>query len=497
MINLIYYALETAVKFNMKILPKNIFQKEHIGISISQTAVKAVSLNNQGELNTAVQVVLKPNIFDHGVIDKTALITALTQLIEAGKFSTPYAAITLPEYHSFTRSYTLPKMELAEVSEALLWQIEKIFPLPKNEIYFDWKLIDQTPEFLHIIIIAVKKDILDQLVSAFEQSKIKPVSFEPSASAITRIVSSTPDQPTILIEINPDGSSSSLIVNRLSSLTLTNHYQSSKDPQDIKLALQATSQSIQSLVNYYQSKNTQGLKTIKFLLTGDSASENLAKWLSTFLTQSVELLKVPSVQPTYHQAYAAAKTNISLPRSGQNINLLPDRLQAIFEAERLYQQVKSKIRLGFILIIFGLIVMSATLSVIILQLSNQQTLLSQVEAESDLYTYDSNLVSSLNKASRVITKHFSNKTAPISLIEAIENSRPSGLKINKFKIETKNNSVSIRGIAPDRSSLFAYRDTLNQSGQFSSISIPLSSLENPYNIEFSLSLKLKSVKPSL
>ncbi|MFC1751370.1 PilN domain-containing protein [Pseudomonadota bacterium] len=125
------------------------------------------------------------------------------------------------------------------------------------------------------------------------------------------------------------------------------------------------------------------------------------------------------------------------------------------------------------------------------KLAQQSAILSQVEAQSAEYTYDSNLVSSLNKASKTITKLFLKKTAPISAIENITKSAPEGINLNRMQFNTNKGSISIWGIASDRSTLFLYKDNLNQTNQFTSVRIPLSSLEDPRNIEFALTLTLK------
>ncbi len=478
----------------MTFLPTNLFRKDYFGLSISQTAIRAISLSGNGQVKFTTQVPLSPAIFDHGVIDQKGLVKAVQKLLSTVSFSSPYAAVSLPEYHSFSRTYTLPKMDLTDVTEALKWQIEKIFPLPKDQIYFDWKLISQTKDKLEIVIVAVKKDVLDQLVSTFETAGIKPISFEPSASAITRIVSLDYTTPAILIEINPYGSTSSLLVNGLSTLTLTNQYQTSNNNSTTQSSLQATSQSVQSLINHYQTKHPQATK-LRYLLSGESASPELANWLSKFLNQSVELLHIPSVEPSFHQAYAAAKTNIASPSSGLSINLLPDRLQAAFDAERQHNLIKSKIQGSIIFNIISLVLLGLTLSFLTLQLVRQQQLLKQTESQSAQFTYDSNLVSSLNKASRTITKLFPQKAAPISILQTIYQTKPTTIKLNSIKYDRSRQSASILGIAPDRATLFLYQENLLNTNLFSLVDIPLPSLENPYNIEFALSLKLKPSKP--
>ncbi len=478
----------------MKLLPQKFFNKDYIGVSISQTAVRAVSVNSDKKINAQAEVKLPPETFTHSSINQAQLTQALKQLLASGRFKSNYAAISIPEFHSFTRSHSIPKMALSEVSEALNWQIEKIFPLPKESIYFDWKLISETETCLNIVIVAVHKKTLDQLIQVMDDANIKPISFEPSASALTRILSIKENESAILVEVNPQGSSSSLVENHLSSLTITNQFQTSSQLNEIKQALNTTSQSIQSLINLHQSKKPQASEPLKIFLTGDSASEELTNWLGSYLNQKVELVNIPSVPPHLHQAFAVANTSIHAPKTGLGINLLPDSLEAVFKATRNYQDIKTKIQVSLTFLIFSLSITAATFFFVLFQSIQAQNELNQLEVAGSDLTYNATTVSLVNKASNAIVKLFPRKTTPVEAIEQLLEIAPTGIDVKSYTYDKEKSEIAIIGFAIDRPALLEFRQVLETSETFEQVQVPLVSLEKPTDIDFSIKTKIASTQ---
>ncbi len=472
-----------------RFLPTTIFSKPHFGLSFTQSAIRAVITDSRSQVQLTLEEALEPGVFAPDKLDQSKLAVSLQNLLSQSKLSSPYAAVTIPEYYSFSRSHTLPNLKLEDVSEALTWQIEKIFPLPKDQIYFDWKLVSQTNKQLEIIIVAVHRRTLDDLLTVLEAAQIKPISFEPSASALTRILPHQANQASILVEINPFGSSSSLVSNNLSNLTVTNRFAIGA-ASDTKAALQATSQSIQSLLNHFKTHHDTDTTISQILLTGDSASEQLAQWLSSYTNQTVVLVDIPSVPSYFHQAYAAATYVVEPPHSGRTINLLPEKLQTVFEAQRRQHTLTSKLSLAIGLLAISILISAFSLTAIFFSLYQAGNELSQLAVAGENYKYNANQISSVNNASNLIVKHFPAKTTPVEALTALESLIPPGLKITSIQYQATDQNLLIAGQAQDRATLVAFRDNLASAPQFSQVDVPLDSLGQQFNVTFNLTLQL-------
>lgn len=475
----------------MNLSPAKLFDQSSLGISLSQTSLRGVSLDKDGQIKKSGQVQIDPHIFNQNQIQTEPLGQALQQLLKQMELEQGYAAVTLPEYYSFTRSYTLPKMDLADVGEALKWQIEKILPLPSQSIYFDWKLIEETEENISVLVIAMQRSILDTMIEVFESTKIKPVSFEPSTSALSRILQDKIQGSNILIELNPQGSAATLIDEGASRLTITNQF-SSNSPEETQIALQKTSISVQSLINHLGTlKQTGQVETINIYLTGESTSGEVAQWMGSLLNRQIQILELPQAQVPFHQAYAAATAHLIPGRNGASVNLLPDTLRDYYQASKEYTKMMNYLQI--IGVISGV---SLTISALALAWSFGRAQMTGNDLENlanqnTEYSLDANEVATINNSSQAIVNLFPRKTTPVDQLVTIYGSQSSGIEITSVSYERLEPPVvNITGQASDRSTLLEFRDELNQSPLFTQVNLPIDALEQPTNINFNLNLQL-------
>lgn len=472
----------------MKLLPhSSLFKQPYFGISLHKDSIRAVSIASDKTMNAASQVVISPDVYDHGIIKMPEFISAMKTLISQADFHTNFAAITIPDIYSFSRLHTIPKIELSEISEAIGWQIEQIFPLPKSEIYFDWKLINQTESSLTVLVVALRKALLDDLVSVSDAVGIKPISFEPASSALARVVKSPQDNISLVIEINQLGIATTLIENQLSILTITHELNLQ---QDTNLLVQKVNQSIAEIKNFYISKNKTLNNPPTIYLTGESINDQITNWLSQSINLPLQVLPLPQVPPSHHQAYAAAATQVYPPESELSINLLPTKLQQLFDASLKKRQIITTLQ-----ICFGLLFLSLTLAcvgfffcLIKIQAANQ-TILS-LENKPINYQFDTKQLAALNKSSGVIVRLFNLKTTPVDFIETIYSLLPPDFVIDNYIYSKEKNSLVLIGTAPTRPKLMDFKDQLKKTKKFADVRLPLESLEKQTNVNFSMSLIL-------
>ena len=474
------------------LLPKSLFLEKYFGLSLNHSSLRAISIGHNKKIEATSHVQLEPRVFGQNNIDSPRLKKALSDLISGGNFP-EYVSVTIPEYHSFTRSYDLPKIDSHEISEALEWQVEKIFPIPKSEIYFDWKLLSETETGITILVVAMHKSILDQLIQVFEESGLKAVSFEPSASAVARtIIQDNPSKSTtILIEINPAGSSATLIHDNTASLTITNQFDQTGDQNQIRAALQVTGQSIQSLINYFQKNHTKSTEPIKLLLTGESTSPELAEYIKQNLNLDVEVLNINDVQSQFHQAYAAATTVIQPTNIGESVNLLPDKLRQRYQSLRIRQGVNRRLQPAVLVLLISIAISFANY---FFTRSNLQALeQTLILAQSSLpgTNFKQSDVSILNKNSRAINQFFKAKTTPANVIDQVLESIDTSITLRSFTFDSSNKLLTLSGVANDRTTLLDLKFNLESMEDIENVVLPLESLEKPSNIDFTIITTLK------
>lgn len=475
----------------MNFLPPNLlFKQKYFGLALNRNSLKAITLNVDKTTKSYAQVPLSPNIFDHGVIQPQPLIEALQKIISQGNFSTKFVAVTIPDIYSFSRIHTLPKIPLEEVSEAIQWQLEKIFPLPQDEIYYDWKLINSSDTELTISIVSLRKKLLDDLVNVFEVADIKPLSFEPAASALARVIDTKSLQPYVLIDLNQATTSATLIENQLSTLTVTHTF----DAQDLNLAMQKINQSITELTNYYNSKHQTSPTKFPVYITGESVTNELVNWFNQNLQTKISVLNIPNITPAFHQAYAAAATTILPPQSEKSINLLPSKLQHLFDASLERKQITSTIQISFSLLFISLAITSGVFLYSLIQIKKANHTITQLENSAGNYSYDTKQLATLNKSSSAVVKLFPLKTTPVNFINEVLRLTPHSISIHSFTYSKEKSTLTFVGNANSRYDLLQFRDQLQQLPHFTDIQTPLESLEKPFDVDFSITAVISKQK---
>jgi hypothetical protein len=471
-------------------LPKTAFSKSnHFGISISDASVRAISLDTQGNITYRQELEVQKAWIMGDDVDLQSLIQGLKQVITQ-EIPNTYAAVCIPEKYAYSRVHTFLNITLAEVPEALNWQLEKIFPFDQKEIYADWKLISQDQSGITVLVTVIPKKLLDGLKNAVQAAGIFPISFEPSASALTRLVD-TSTHPQIILELRNHSTSATLVINGISSLTTTTTFSEQSSPQEI---LDQINFSIQSLQNHLQSNHitTQDLKLVA---SGEKATPELLAVLQEQLKLPIHLLEVNDLEPRYHLAFIAAKANIFPPESHQSINLLPTSLQNYYHAHTNYTLAHSVLKYVIAISLVSALVSGAAFAGIEFMIKQANTTKSKLQNNAtSVETSQFNLALVNQAANRVVTL-FPVKKSPESVITTIFNTVPEGIRINNLQVNSVKQQYDLIGVAPSREALLQLKQSLEKTDMFTKISLPLTTLEIEQSINFNLVFSQKPINP--
>lgn len=117
-----------------------------------------------------------------------------------------YIIGSLPEEKSFVRVIQLPKVKMAEVASAIKWELEANVPVPLDELYFDYEIIEPAANDLDhydVLIVAYPKKIVDAYSNIFKKSGLMPVAFESEAQSIVRALTAgfNPSEAVIIADM--------------------------------------------------------------------------------------------------------------------------------------------------------------------------------------------------------------------------------------------------------------------------------------------------------
>ncbi len=151
-----------------------LFSKRLVGLDIGTSGIKAVEL--KGGKNprlvaynrlTIPKGVVAP---DGEIIDRKILIHAIRNLFKNSSFTTKKVAIGTFGNSIIMKKITIPKMSNDEIEHQLYWEIEQYIP-NSAEVNLDFVVLGELPQSkLEVLLIAAKKDYINNLASVIEEA---------------------------------------------------------------------------------------------------------------------------------------------------------------------------------------------------------------------------------------------------------------------------------------------------------------------------------------
>jgi len=185
--------------------------KPIIGLDISSTGIKIMSVDSKKWLvNGYGSLDLDPIRVKESLENETS--TYLTENIKllleeknVGTLSSTLAAIAIPTTRSYTRTFTLPSSAEKSLDEAVILEAEQYIPIPASTLYIDYQVIERSKKTITVLMSAVSRTIVDNVVRSVEAAGLQPVLIEPSITSVGRLLTATEDGslPTVIVDIGP------------------------------------------------------------------------------------------------------------------------------------------------------------------------------------------------------------------------------------------------------------------------------------------------------
>lgn len=184
--------------------------KPIIGLDISQTGIKVMSVNPKKWLVTAYgSIDLDPTKVQEALDDESSYIADnLAQLLTKnliGSLSSNHTVLGIPTGRTFSRTFTIPVSAEKTLKDAVEIEVDQYIPIPINLLYVDYEIIQRTKAELTILMTAVPRNLVDSCLAAARKANLDVVMIEPGISAVARVIEATEEGhlPTVIIDIGP------------------------------------------------------------------------------------------------------------------------------------------------------------------------------------------------------------------------------------------------------------------------------------------------------
>lgn len=203
---------------------------EITGLDIGSSYIKAVQLKEKRsgyELRLFDMLPIPPDLIVEGtIIDSIRLTEALKELIKKARIKSGDAVISLSGHSSvIIKRITLPEMSEEELSESIKFEAEQYIPFSIDDVNLDFQILGprEEPGSMDVMLVAVKRDVINDYVSVIREAGINPVIVDVNTFALENMYGlnyeTEPDSNIALINIGANSINMNIVRDGVSVFT--------------------------------------------------------------------------------------------------------------------------------------------------------------------------------------------------------------------------------------------------------------------------------------
>lgn len=170
-------------------------KKDVIGLDIGSSSIKMVELrddrNGYKLQNLAISALPPEAIVDGALMDSATIIDTIRDVIAASKTKSKDVVTSVSGHSVIVKKISLPLMTEAELEESIQWEAERYIPFDINDVNIDFQIFGATqenPEVMDVVLVAAKKDIINDYVSVIMESGLNPVIIDLDSFALENML---------------------------------------------------------------------------------------------------------------------------------------------------------------------------------------------------------------------------------------------------------------------------------------------------------------------
>ncbi len=192
-------------------------EKNSFAIDFSSSTLRLAKIEKsktQFDVTSLGEVAYNNRVFlNNKVEDEGALASNIKHLVtntEGEKIKTKFVSLSISEEKAFIKVIKLPKISKKDLFSAVFYEAENHLPLPLEELYFDYKIIDSLSDnsssWQYILIVAAPKRIIGPYINSVEKAGFFPVSLEINVFSLVRFLATEyiNDEISLLIKLTSE-----------------------------------------------------------------------------------------------------------------------------------------------------------------------------------------------------------------------------------------------------------------------------------------------------
>jgi Tfp pilus assembly protein PilN len=171
-----------------------------VTLDIEDTSIRIMTVSGR-RVQTAASLPLEPGLVHDGVItDPAAVSQRIVELMAAQGISERRAVVGISGIHSIYRVVTIPKLPQKLMGEAAKGEMERLMPVPLNELYTSWQAISMSDIETVICLIGMPRNTVDAMLDTLRLAGVQAEAIDVRPLALARVVD---ERDALIINAKP------------------------------------------------------------------------------------------------------------------------------------------------------------------------------------------------------------------------------------------------------------------------------------------------------
>ncbi|MDQ3907979.1 MAG: pilus assembly protein PilM [Acidobacteriota bacterium] len=167
---------------------KNAKNKNLVGLDIGSSSVKAVELQGKPGslvLTSLAHEPLQPDsVVDGQIMELNSVSQSIANVFQANQIKTARVAAGVSGSSVIVKNIIVPPMTDEELEESIDWHAEEHIPFDIADVSLDYQVVGSTPDSLHVLMAACKRDFIANIKQAIQLAGKQPAVIDVDAFAL-------------------------------------------------------------------------------------------------------------------------------------------------------------------------------------------------------------------------------------------------------------------------------------------------------------------------
>ncbi len=219
-----------------------------ITLDIEDTSIKIMEISGR-RVQNAASLPLEPGLVRDGVIiDPLTVGRRVGELMTAQGITDKKAVVSISGIHAIYRVQNVPKLPAKMLDEAAKREMERLMPVPLNELYTSYQAISLSEMETALCLVGMPRNTVDAMLETLRQAGLQPEFMDVRPLALARVAD---EQNALIINVQPTGFDIVLTIDGVPELVRSLPFPADATSTDDKVA--EVKEELERTVTYYNS----------------------------------------------------------------------------------------------------------------------------------------------------------------------------------------------------------------------------------------------------